>query len=348
MAAFKLGKELISRNAKCFVIAEIGHNHQGELDKAVNMIHIAAACGANAIKFQKRNNKKLYTQKMYNQPYDNENSFGSTYGKHRDALEFGFDDFKELMKVAKKNHVEFMCTAFDFDSADFLEELGIKSFKIASGDLTSLPLIEYIAKKNKPMFISTGASTLEEVKETYKLVTSLNKKICFFHCIATYPSEYNQLNLNVIRTYLKELPEAVIGYSSHENGILGPNIAYMLGATVIETHFTLNHSWKGTDHKFSLEPQGLQKMIRDLRRIDLLLGNGEKRILEEEKSARQKMGKSLFYVHNLKSSSVLKKNDICIKSPGGYLKTNNFNLVVGKKLIKNVVKEDPINLSDLI
>lgn len=342
----RLGKKNISRNSPCFVIAEIGHNHQGEVDKAIKMIHVAAACGADAVKFQKRDNKKLYTKKMYNKPYENENSFGKTYGKHREALELGFDEYKELFKTAKKNNVEFMCTAFDFDSVDFLEELGIKSYKIASGDLTSLPLLEYIAKKNKPMFISTGASNFNEVKETYKFITAINKKICFLHCIASYPSEYNQLNLNVIKRYLEELPEAVIGYSSHENGILGPILAYMLGATVVETHFTLNHAWKGTDHKFSLEPQGLQKMVRDLRRIDIALGNGNKEILKEEISAREKMGKSIYYTNSLMEGAIIKRNNIIIKSPGGYLSPKYFQEIIRKKLVKNVEKEKAVSLND--
>lgn len=345
---FKLGQHQISRKSPCFVIAEIGHNHSGEIDKAIKMITVAAACGADAVKFQKRNNKTLYTREMYNKPYENENSFGMTYGEHREFLEFGLNEYKELIKAAKKNHVEFMCTAFDFDSVDFLEELNIKSYKIASGDLTSFPLLEYIAKKKKPMFISTGASNMQEVKETYEFVTSFNKKVCFLHCIANYPSEYHQLNLNIIKTYLEQLNDIPIGYSSHENGILGPIMAYMLGATVVETHFTLNHAWKGTDHKFSLEPQGLQKMIRDLRRIDEALGNGEKKILKEELSARQKMGKSIFYSHNLKKGDVIEEKDISLKSPGGHLSPKLFSEVVGKKLRIDVGFEEPVELDNFI
>lgn len=342
----RMGKTIIDRNSNCFIIAEIGNNHQGELEKAIKMIHVAAACGANAVKFQKRNNKKLYTKEMYNKSYDNENSFGNTYGEHREALEFGLDEYKELMKVAKKANVEFLATAFDFDSADFLEELGIKAFKIASGDLTSLTLLEYIAKKKKPMFISTGASILNEIKEAFDLVSSLNKQICLFHCIATYPSDYQQLNLNFIKTLLSEFPETIIGYSSHENGILGPILAYMLGATVVEAHFTLNHAWKGTDHKFSLEPQGLQKMIRDLRRIDIALGDGKKVILPEELPARTKMGKSLYYSKNVSKGTIVQKSHLIIKAPGGLLPTKYFYELIGKKIKRNVKSEAPVSVED--
>ena len=342
----KLGRKIITRETPCFVIAEIGHNHQGDLDKAIRMITVAAACGADAVKFQKRFNKKLYTKAMYNKPYDNENSFGRTYGEHREALEFGFDEYKELIKAAKKNHVEFMCSAFDFDGVDFLEELGVSSYKVASGDLTSLPLIEYISKKKKPMFISTGASTLKEVKEAYNLVLKNNKQLCLLHCVAAYPSEYQDLNLNVIKTYLDIFSEAVVGYSSHENGIIGPVLAYMLGATVVETHFTLNHASKGTDHKFSLEPQGLQKMIRDLKRVDVALGDGEKRVLSIEKPAKEKMGKSIYYARHIKAKTVITNKDIVIKCPGGYLSPMNYYQIIGKTLRIDVVTEQPVQKDD--
>lgn len=339
---FKVGHYTISRKSPCFVIAEIGHNHQGDLDKAIQLFHVAAACGANAVKLQKRNNKKLYTKEMYDKPYDNENSFGTTYGEHREALEFGFDEYKELMKVAKKNKVEFMSTAFDFDSVDFLEELGIQSYKVASGDLTTLPLLEYIAKKKKPMFVSTGAALMEEVREAYKLISSINKNFCLLHCITTYPSEYKQLNFNVIKTYLSEFPDIPIGYSSHENGYSGVLTAYMLGATVVETHFTLNHASKGTDHKFSLEPQGMQKMVRDLRRIDISLGTAEKVILPEEIPAKQKMGKSIYYNKDLEVGHIIKPSDISLKSPGGFMSPIFYNQIIGKKLKRDVQKEKPV------
>lgn len=342
-----LNHQSITRKSPCFVIAEIGHNHQGDVSKAVQMFHVAAACGANAVKLQKRNNKKLYTTEMYNKPYENENSFGTTYGEHREALEFGADEYKELMSVAEKSKVEFMSTAFDFDSADFLEDLGIHSYKLASGDLTNFPLLEYIAKKKKPMFISTGAATMQEVREAYKLVTSINKNICLLHCVATYPSEYHQLNLNVIKSYLSEFPDIPIGYSSHENGYSGILTAYMLGATVVETHFTLNHASKGTDHKFSLEPQGMQKMVRDLRRVDISLGSGEKTVLAEEKSAKQKMGKSIYYSMNVEKGTMLEEKHLALKSPGGLVSPVVYKTVLGKTLIVSVTEEKPFSWEDI-
>jgi N-acetylneuraminate synthase/sialic acid synthase len=271
------------------VIAEIANNHQGDLDIAKQMIRVAASCGVQAVKFQKRDNKALYTKAYYEKPYDNENSYGATYGEHRDYLEFDKDEYRELMKIAEECDVEFMCTAWDYESVDFLEDLGIASYKIASGDITSTPLLEHIAKLGKPMFISTGAATMDEVKLAYEAVSKHNDKICLLHCVAGYPTEYHFLNLDAIKALKEEFPEAIIGFSGHDNGILAGVMAYMLGATVLEKHFTLNRAWKGTDHRFSLEPEGLRKQVRDLRRVDISRGDGKKTIQDFEKDPRSKI-----------------------------------------------------------
>ena len=160
----EFGKSRITTENSPYFIVEIGHNHQGNLEIAKKMIKIAGVYDADAVKFQKRNNRKLFTKAYYNRLYDNENSFGLTYGEHREFLEFGEDEFQELIKCAKENNVEFMCTAFDHESVNFLEDLGVTSFKFASGDLINIPLLVYAAKLNKPLFLSTGASTLEEIK----------------------------------------------------------------------------------------------------------------------------------------------------------------------------------------
>ncbi len=343
----EFGKSRISTEGPPFFIAEIGHNHQGDLEIAKKMIKIAALFEADAVKFQKRNNKKLFTKSYYNRLYDNENSYGYTYGEHREYLEFGVDEYKELMKCAKENNIEFMCTPFEHDSVDFLEDLGITSFKLSSGDLTNIPLLVYVAKLNKPLFISTGASTLEEIKIAYHAVREYNDKICLLHCTSRYPTEYKDLNLKVIKKLEKEFPDAIIGYSGHDNGILAPVLAYMMGAVVFEKHFTLNHSWKGTDHKFSLEPEGLRKQIRDLKRIEISLGNANKTIMDCEKEARKKMGKSIYTSKDLEKGTIITENDITIKTPAGGLPPYYLNRVIGKKLKVSLKVEEEIKLDDL-
>ena len=309
------GQSRISQNGPCYIIAEIGHNHQGRLETALKMIQVAVSCGVDAVKFQKRDNRTLFTKSLYNKPYDNENSFGATYGEHREFLEFGRDEYLELKKSAEQNRVEFIATAFDFKSADFLEDLGVTSYKIASGDINNSELLKYIAKFGKPMFMSTGAATLADVRVGYEAARVYNDRICLLHCTAGYPTDYPDLNLRAVTTLKNEFPDAIIGYSGHDNGILAAVIAYMLGATVIEKHFTLNHSWKGTDHKFSLEPEGLRKQVRDLKRVDSALGTGEKTIMDFEMDAKIKMGKGIYSFRKLKAGVRIGRQDICLKSP---------------------------------
>ncbi|MGE5340703.1 MAG: N-acetylneuraminate synthase family protein [Candidatus Omnitrophota bacterium] len=342
MKKITFGKSSISQNGPCYFIAEIGHNHQGNLQTALKMIEVAAECGVNAVKFQKRDNKALYTRALYEKPYDNENSYGSTYGEHREFLEFGMAEYRELKKCAESLNVEFMSTAFDFQSADFLEELGITSYKLASGDITNTELIRYIAKFNKPMIMSTGAATLDEIRIGYEAAKSINDQICLLHCVAGYPTDYPDLNLKAIETLKQEFPGAVIGYSGHDNGILAAVIAYMLGATVVEKHFTLNRAWKGTDHKFSLEPEGLRKQVRDLRRVDIALGNSEKVLKDFEIDARKKMGKGLYAARAIEVGSLIRREDIVLKSPANDTPVYRIQECIGKRINVSLAEEAPI------
>ena len=336
---FSFGISRVSEDGPCYVIAEIGHNHQGNLETALKMIRIAAECGVQAVKFQKRENKVLFTKALYDRPYDNENSYGSTYGLHRERLEFGKSEWEMLKKCAHDNNVELLATAFDFPSVDFMEELGITAYKVASGDVTNTPLLTYIAKLGKPMFISTGAATMDEVKIAYEAVLKYNHKICLLHCSAAYPARYEQLNLRVISTFKKEYPQAIIGYSGHDNGILGGVIASLLGAGVIEKHFTLDRSWKGTDHNFSLEPIGMRKQVRDLQRLRVALGDGKKMLNEFEKDARVKMGKGIYTRRTLPAGVTLTGDDLFLKSPGNGIPPYRINEVIGRKLRTDLGEE---------
>lgn len=347
MKNIEFGQSVISEKGPCYVIAEIGGNHRGDLETAFEMIKVAAECGVQAVKFQKRNNEVLYTKTRYNQLYNSENSYGSTYGAHRNFLEFDWDEHKKLKKYAKSNNVEYLCTAFDFPSVYFLEKLDIPAYKIASGDLTNLPFLTHIAKLGKPMIVSTGCATMEEIRFAYDTILKYNKKLCLLHCVASYPAEYKDLDLRFITTLKKEFPEAIIGYSGHDNGILAPSIAYMLGAIIIEKHFTLNRSWKGTDQKFSLEPIGLKKMVRDLGRIDIALGDGIKQLQESEIKARVLMGKSIFANKPLSAGKILTEDDICLKSPGDGLPPYKLPKIIGKRVKRDLKEEDYIFLKDV-
>lgn len=338
----------VSDDSLPFVIAEVGHNHQGKLDQALELIRAASNAGASAVKFQKRDNHSMFTPAMYNEPYNSENSFGSTYGLHRDALEFGVDEYKICIDEAHKMNIIFFATAFDFKSADFLESLNIPLYKIASGDLTNLPLLEYVANFRKPMIISTGGSNFEMIEAAVKTIRNIHNNFAILQCTASYPADFKQLNLRVIEKLRERYPENVIGYSGHDNGIAMSTAAFTLGARIIEKHFTLNRALKGTDHAFSLEPQGLSKLVRDLRRSSEALGDGVKVIYENEQAPMRKMRKMIVSNRFLPSGTKISRDDLEFRSPGDGLGPDKLDLVLGKVLNIDLNAYEPLLVNHLI
>ena len=344
MRQLQIDNHLIQDEASPFVIAEIGHNHQGNIESAISLIRAAAAAGATAAKFQKRDNKTLFTSALYNQAYNSENSFGETYGKHREALEFGSDAYKICITEAHKVGITFFATAFDFNSADFLDELKMPAYKIASGDLQNLPLLKYVAQFNKPMIISTGGATFQMIQNAVDTIRTVHNQVAILQCTASYPAKYEHLNLKVISKLRDMYPENVIGYSGHDNGIAMAVVAYTLGARIIEKHFTLNRTFKGTDHVFSLEPQGMQKMVRDLKRSALALGDGEKIIYADEAAPIKKMGKMIIAARDLQAGHQVNFEDLEFRSPAEGLPPSFAGKIVGKVLKQELKKHSPLTL----
>ncbi len=332
----------VNDTSDVYVIAEVGHNHQGDLEQCKRMFRRAKDCGADAVKLQKRDNKALFSTEKYNSIYDNPNSFGATYGEHREFLEFGRKEYLELKEYAVSLEITFFSTPFDTNSADFLEEIGLPFYKIASGDLKNIPLLKYIASFGKPIIVSTGGGTIEDVERVYNEIMPINKQLAVMQCTSAYPARPEQLNLYVIEEYRKNFPEIVIGYSGHDNGIAMPLVSYMLGARIIEKHFTLDRTLKGTDHAFSLSPTGLEHMVRDLRRARVALGKHHKEIDEGEREPLVKMGKKLVAAKSLPEGHELTEEDIAIKSPGDGLPPYELNNIIGKKLNRAVKEEEDI------
>jgi N-acetylneuraminate synthase/sialic acid synthase len=338
----------INDDSDCYVIAEIGHNHQGDVEQAKRLIDAAAGCGVNAVKLQKRSNRALYTREFYDQPYDNELSFGRTYGEHREALELGADDYRELMCHARDAGVTLFATAFDFESADLLAELEVPAFKFASGDLRNTPLQRYVARFGKPMLLSTGGGAMEDVERAVDTILPLNDQLCVLQCTAAYPASVEDLNLSVITTLRERFPQLVIGLSDHQNGIAMALVAYILGARVIEKHFTLDHALKGRDHAFSLMPEGMRRLVRDLHRVPVALGDAEKRPLLVEADQLEKMGKKLVAARDLELGHVLTPDDIAIKSPADRgLPPYDLDRLVGRRLRRPVAFEDFLTFDDV-
>jgi sialic acid synthase len=338
----------IADDEPAYVIAEIGHNHQGELEKAKALVHAARECGVDAVKFQKRDNRRLFTRAFYESPYDNENSFGATYGEHREALELEKSDWFELSRYSREQGVAFVAAAFDEPSADFLAELGVDAFKFASGDLLNVQFLRHVAAFGKPVFLSTGGGTIEDIDRAVEAILSLNVELCVLHCTASYPADIEDLNLSVISTLRERYPELVIGLSDHHNGIAMAPVAYMLGARAFEKHFTLNHAWKGTDHAYSLMPDGMRRFVRDLHRVPDALGDGVKRRLPSEERPLVKMGKKLVAARELPTGHLLAEGDIVAKSPAdGGLPPYELPRLLGRRLLRPLSFEQDVALEDV-
>lgn len=289
MRELTINGRVIGDEQPCYVIAELGHNHQGNLDTAEQMIQAAASAGASAVKLQKRHNGTLYSKEMLLNPYENENSFGKTYGEHRAALEFQEASYQHLQTVASAERVALFATAFDEESADFLELLNVPAYKIASCGLTDLALLTHVAKKGKPIILSTGGGTIDDIDRAVATILQINPQLALLHCTASYPCAFEELNLRVIATLRDRYPDLVIGWSCHVHNISMAVAAYALGARIIEAHFTLNRAMKGTDHAFSMEPATLKKLVKDLDRLQVALGDGVKRWYESERAPISKM-----------------------------------------------------------
>ena len=349
MRKLTIGERVITDN-DVFVIAEIGSNHMGDADLCEKMIIEAAACGVDAVKLQKRDNEKMFTKSILNKSYDNELSYGKTYGEHREHLDwFGEKEFIRFKSVADKHGVLFFATPFEEASAEFLHDLGVPLWKIASCDVKNLPLVKKVAEYGQPMIISTGGADFDDIMKLVLEIHPINPNYALLHCISTYPNTDEVLNLDVIAMLRLCFFNQVIGFSSHHAGILPLMIARTLGASVFEMHFTLNRGFKGTDHGFSLEPQGLRQACIDLKRVKTMLGDGKKEVLPVEKDGFvKKMGKGVYAVRKISKGEEIKREDLTIKSPAGGILPSQIDEIVGKSLICELstgvaIQEDMIN-----
>ncbi len=293
----------IADDTDSFNVAELGHNHGGSLETAKQMIRAAAQAGADAVKLQKRDNRSLYTEEAYTRPYTSEHSFGATYGQHREALEFSSVAYQGLEYEALKLGIGFFSTVFDQRSAQLVLNQGQRiAVKIASNDVVNIPLLKYVAEFGRPMIVSTGAASQQDVDRAVNTIWPINQQLAILHCTAEYPCPPEHLNLNIITTYRERYPELVIGLSSHYSGISDVVAAYVLGARIFEKHFTLDRTMKGSDHAFSLEPAGFSKMVSYLRKARAMLGSPDKVLLDEETPAIEKMRKTTRWWQEMNSA----------------------------------------------
>lgn len=347
MRELEIAGRPVTDDTPAYVVAEIGHNHEGSLEKAERLLHEAAAAGAHAVKLQKRDNRSLFTKAMFSEPYEGRNSYGPTYGAHREALEFGRSEYARLTELAGGLGIAFFSTAFDMPSVDFLVDLDIPVIKIASADVTNTPLLSYAAQTGKTLIVSTGGASMDDVRRACDTVLPVNSRLALLQCTAIYPATASDLNLSVISMYRSEYPDVVVGYSGHDLGPEMSCIAYALGARVIEKHFTLDRGRPGSDHHFSLDPAQLAEMTAGLGRTHEAIGSPVKVRSAREIAAIYKMGKKLVAAHDLPSGHVLSEDDIAFKSPGDGMKPYRLHEVLGRRTMIPLEQDADISLSVL-
>lgn len=282
----KIGNKIIGEGEPVFITAEIGINHNGDINIAKKLIDVAVAAGCDAVKFQKRTIELVYTKEELEKP--RESPFGPTNGDLKRGLEFGEKEYKEIDRYCKERGIIWFASPWDVKSVDFLEKFNVPCYKVASPCLTDTELLKKIKSKRKPIIMSTGMSTKEEIKRAVKVVGE--KDLILLHCNSTYPSKIEELNLNVI-SWMKKVFNCPIGYSGHETGVSPSVMAVLCGACVVERHITLDRAMWGSDHAASLEPNGLNRMVRDIRLIPIVLGDGKKRVYDSEIPILQKLRK---------------------------------------------------------
>ncbi len=273
----KIANKTIGDDFPCFITAEIGINHNGNINLAKKLIDLAVTTGCDAVKFQKRTVDVVYSKEELAK--ERESVFGKTNGDLKRGLEFGLEQYKEIDKYCKEKGIIWYASCWDKASVDFIEQFNPPCYKIASASLTDDELLKYTRSKGKPIFLATGMSTLEQIKHAVEVLGE--DDLILYHCTSTYPTVNEEINLRVI-TKLRELYSCPVGFSGHEKGILPTILSAMLGANAVERHITIDRTLWGSDQAASLEYNGLFRVVRDIRQIKTLLGDGEKRVYSSE------------------------------------------------------------------
>lgn len=354
----KVGKKVISEGGMPLVVAEAGVNYY-EIAKKLNidlieaaklMVKYAAESGADAIKFQTYKAEKLasrYSPAYWNLQKEKTNSQYKLFAKYD---KFGEEEYKELAKYARSKGIIFLSTPFYEEAVDFLNEI-VPAFKISSSDITNIPFLRYIAEKGKPIFLSTGASTIEEIEEAKRTIEEKgNKQIVIMHCVLSYPTDYEDANLRRISHLKKAFPENIIGYSDHtkpDKKMLVLTTAFLLGARVIEKHFTLDKNIPGNDHYHSMDPQDLMNLRESLRFLEKILGKQGRRLSESEMLARKYARRSVVAKINIKKGTKITLRMLALKRPGTGISPKYLKSLVGMTAKKTIKKDAPLMWGDL-
>lgn len=337
---------------KVIIIAEAGVNHNGDINLAKKLIDVAANAGADFIKFQTFKTEKLVSKTALKAAYQIQHfdEVDDTQFNMLKQLELSDSSHIDLMEYANEKGIAFLSTAFDEESVDFLDKLGVPFFKIPSGELTNLPFLEHVASKRKPIVLSTGMATIDEVQEAVRIlkVNGVKKDdLIVLHCTTDYPTDFKDVHLGAMEIIQEEC-DVRVGYSDHTIGIEVAMAAVARGAVLIEKHITLDKSLPGPDHKASLEPEDLQKMVQGIRNIELAInGNKEKKPTESELVNRVVARKSIHLKSNLVKNHVLAKSDLIMLRPGDGISPMQIHTLIGKRLLIDLPAFHKLNYTDI-
>ncbi len=344
----RIGNRLVGQEQPCFIIAEAGVNHNGDIELAKKLVDVAAEAGADAVKFQTFKTEHLVVRDAPKADYQIETT-GSDESQFEmlKKLELSKSDHLTLIKYCKKKEILFLSTPFEEESVDFLEELKLPVIKIPSGEVTNLPFIKYTAEKDIPVIMSTGMSTIAEIDSAVKIFRETNNgNLILLHCVSSYPAPEEQTNLKAMIT-LKDTFKFPVGYSDHTSGIEIPIAAVAMGACVIEKHFTLDKSFSGPDHRASLEPGMLKLLVRSIRTVEKAMGDGIKKIAECEKRNKSLAQKSLVAKHFIKCGETVSETNVCCKRPGTGIPPCLSGKIYGSRVTRDISEGEILSFSSL-
>lgn len=331
---------------RTFIIAEIGVNHNGDVGLAKEMISSARDCGVDAVKFQTFNSADLVSRNARKAKYQEENTDEENQLEMLRKLELSADDFRELKEYALEEGVLFLSSPFDRKSVDLLEEIDVPIYKLGSGELNNFDLISHVESTGKPLILSTGMATLDDIRETYDFIENRDNLI-LLHCITGYPTSFEEANLNFIRT-LQDTFDVAIGFSDHSPGIELPIAATALGARVIEKHFTTDKSLPGPDHRASLNPEEFRAMVDAIRNVELAMGDGIRRLSENELAIRDVARKSIVLRSPVRKGEVIREEDLTVKRPGDGIEPKYLREIAGRVAARDLEADDVLSYDDLV
>jgi len=337
----------IGRSCPALIVAEIGQNHNGNPALACELIDAAAWAGADAVKLVKRDLSEDLCREARQRPYCTSHAFGPTYGQHRRALELSYEDHAALSGRIREHGLVYIGTACDIPSAALFDSLDVDAFKIASRDLSNLPLVADVVRRGRAVLLSTGMSDLNEIDAAFELVASHTSDFLLLQCTSLYPPPRDQVHLRSLPT-LADRYDCLVGYSHHGDDILLPPVAVGLGASLIEVHLTLDRQLKGTDHACSLQPEELRTLVTHVREVEQALGRADKPVAKGVATVRAKLGRSLVTRRELRAGTQVEESMLTLKCPGDGLTWQERRRVVGRRLIRDLAADEKLSIDDFI